>query len=172
MTSTYFYYKIHKDHLCYIGKTADPKSRLSTHKSRTQSSNIPLYQTIRDNGGWDQFKFEIIDTQNLNRDQARQRERELYDQHNANMNTLTPNGRPAAVAYYQRNKDRLREIARAKYKKTKTEWKCPRKTPDQFKALHLYRIARTGRTPTDLTREKYGITQDEIDRALLKHQAE
>jgi len=171
MTSLFFFYRISKDDLRYIGKTADPKSRVSTHKCKSKTSDIPLYQTIRANGGWDNFKFEVIETKHLSKDEARQHERNLYDLHNANMNTCTPNGRPQSVAYYERNAGRLRVQARERYKKTKTEWKYPKKTKEQTKALHLKKIANTGKTPTALTCQKYEITQEEIQEATQKFQA-
>lgn len=171
MTSLYFFYKISKDDLCYIGKTADPKSRVSTHKCKSRTSDIALYQRIRENGGWDDFKFEVIDTKHLSKDDARQHEQDLFRQHNANMNTLTPNGRPQSVAYYERNAERLRVQARDRYKKTKTEWKYPKKTPKQTKAIHLKKVANTGKAPTTLTCDKYEITQEEIQGAIQKFQA-
>jgi len=165
--TTYFYYKISMNNLCYVGKTTNPKSRFSTHKCKAQTSNIPLYQRIRENGGWDKFKVEVIDTQEFqDGDQAREHEHELYIQHGANMNTCIPNGNPKAVSYYQQNRERLRVIARNKYKKTKTEWKHPKKTKEQMKTIHLNKIKRTGRIPTALTQEKYEITQEEIANAL------
>ena len=167
--TTYFYYKISMDNLCYVGKTTNPKTRFSTHKCKAQTSNIPLYQRIRENGGWDKFKVEVIDTKEFqDGDDAREHEHTLYLQHNANLNTLTPNGNPKAVSYYQQNRERLRVVAREKYTKTKTEWKYPKKTPEQMKVIHLNKIKRTGHTPTVLSQEKYEITQDEINQAIQK----
>lgn len=167
--TTYFYYKISMDNLCYVGKTTNPKSRFSTHKCKAQTSNIPLYQHIRENGGWKNFKVEVIDTQEFqDGDQAREHEHTLYIQHGANMNTCIPNGNPKAVSYYQQNRDRLRIVARNKYKKTKTEWKHPKKTKEQMKTIHLNKIKRTGCVPTSLSKEKYEITQEEILQSLQK----
>tara|TARA_R110000803_G_scaffold20214_2_gene52330 strand:+ start:1867 stop:2355 length:489 start_codon:yes stop_codon:yes gene_type:complete len=155
--------------LCYIGRTTNPKSRFSTHKCKAQTSNIPLYKHIRENGGWEKFKVEVIDVQEFqDGDDARQHEHNLFIQHNANLNTLIPNGNPKAVSYYQQNKEHLRIVAREKYKKTKTEWKYPKKTTEQMKTIHLNKIKRTGCIPTSLSKEKHKITQDEIDLALAK----
>jgi hypothetical protein len=167
--TTFFYYKIAMNDLCYIGRTSNPKSRFSTHKCKAQTSNIPLYKHIRENGGWDKFKVEVIDVQEFqDGDQAREHEHALYIHHGANMNTLIPNGNPKATSYYQQNRDRLRIVARNKYKKTKTEWKYPQKTKEQMKVIHINKIKRTGLTPTSLSQEKYEITQDEIDEAIQK----
>ena len=165
--SLYYYYKISMNELSYVGKTTNPKSRFCTHKSKSQTSNIPLYKHIRDNGGWSNFKVEVIDTKEFaDGESAREHEHTLYIQHGANMNTCIPNGNPKAVSYYQQNRERLRVVARNKYKKTKTEWKNPKKTKEEMKTIHLNRIKRTGCTPTPLTQEKYEITQDDIDQAL------
>lgn len=60
----YFFYKILcKDEnikACYIGKTRDYKNRVSTHKTNTKTSEIKLYQFIRDNGGFENFTISLI----------------------------------------------------------------------------------------------------------------
>jgi hypothetical protein len=165
----HFYYKIHKNDLCYIGRTTNPKNRFSTHKAKSTYSNIPLYQRIRENGGWDAFKVEVIDTLPFEDSQdAYEHEHKLFIQHAANLNTCIPNGNPKATSYYQANKERLRVIARERYRKTKTEWKTPKKTAQQMKTLHLNKMKRTKKRCTALTQEKYEITDDEIATALAQ----
>jgi|DEB0MinimDraft_6_1074348.scaffolds.fasta_scaffold29045_3 hypothetical protein len=165
----HFYYKIHKDDLSYIGRTTNPKNRFSTHKAKAQTSNIHLYQRIRENGGWDEFKVDVLEIKAFdNPEDAYEHERALYNQHNPNMNTCVPYGNPKANSYYQANKERLRVIARERYTKTKTEWKTPKKTPEQMKTLHLNKMKRTKKQCTALTQEKYEITDDEIATALAE----
>ena len=63
----YFFYKIVNingdcDNLCYVGSTANWSRRLNSHKSdchneNSKSYNVKLYQTIRANGGWREFKM-------------------------------------------------------------------------------------------------------------------
>ena len=63
-SSPFFFYKItcrEKDNkACYIGKTKNYAIRYSTHKSYSKHSNIKLYQYIREHGGFENFKIEII----------------------------------------------------------------------------------------------------------------
>ena len=63
----YIFYKIVNingdcDNLCYVGSTANWDRRLNCHKSschneNTRQYNVKLYQTIRANGGWCEFKM-------------------------------------------------------------------------------------------------------------------
>jgi hypothetical protein len=64
MSKTY-YYKIYKDDFCYIGSTNNLKNRQNSHKYRctnenSEGYNLKLYKTIRENGGWECFTFELI----------------------------------------------------------------------------------------------------------------
>ena len=48
--------------LCYVGSTVDMKQRVSAHKSNTNNPNCPkhhlkVYKTIREHGGWDEFRM-------------------------------------------------------------------------------------------------------------------
>jgi len=54
------------DDMIYIGSTEDIKCRMSTHKIRcnnikSRNYNYKVYKYIRDNGGWNEWKYEIID---------------------------------------------------------------------------------------------------------------
>ena len=58
-------YKIWKHNFIYIGSTCNFNQRMSQHKSscnniKSKSYNLKIYQTIRLNGGWDEFEKEII----------------------------------------------------------------------------------------------------------------
>ncbi len=44
----------------YIGHTTNFKSRMYGHKSSSKISNLKIYQIIRKNGGWNNWKMEII----------------------------------------------------------------------------------------------------------------
>ena len=48
--------------LCYVGSTVDMKQRRRCHKSRCNNPNdtgynLKVYKTIREHGGWDEFKM-------------------------------------------------------------------------------------------------------------------
>ena len=58
----YFYKIVCRDAAikkCYIGKTKDLKCRSATHKSKSLTCNIKLYQTIREHGGWDNWELAL-----------------------------------------------------------------------------------------------------------------
>ena len=167
-SSTYFFYKIHKPNLnyVYIGSTKDPRSRICVHRKQSEDSNVKLYKTIRDNGGWNSWRLDIIETRHdIDRSEAAKHEGYLCRLHNANLNTNVPGNRPEARSYYQKHKDRLRVAAREKYEKKKTEWKHPRVSSEDLKTITLKKCERVGHRPTQLTCEKHGITQEELNAA-------
>jgi hypothetical protein len=45
----------------YIGSTISFRSRKSHHKKDCETSNLKLYQFIRDNGGWSEFEMVAIE---------------------------------------------------------------------------------------------------------------
>ena len=169
MSNLYFFYKIHNPNLpyCYIGRTRDPRNRLATHKTKSLTSELNLYKTIRENGGWTGgWKFEVLETADMTVDEAMQRERELYETNNANLNMLIPNNNPGAYSYYQKHKETLRVKAREKYEKKKTEWKRPRLSTEDKKTIALKKAKAYGHLPTQFTMDKHGITQEELQQAL------
>lgn len=94
----FFIYKIYKpdtEHL-YIGSTNKISTRRSHHKKNTynrvkKSYHRLLYKTIRDNGGWDAFIFEIVEELEV-QDTKEGRQRELYwiDQLKPSLNMIAP----------------------------------------------------------------------------------
>lgn len=62
--NVFFFYKISCKNpdvsKCYIGKTINIKSRIATHKTKSKISELPLYVFIRNNGGFENFKIEIL----------------------------------------------------------------------------------------------------------------
>lgn len=170
--NTFFFYKIapkqQPSDLCYIGKTKDPKARMATHKSKCMSSEIYLYRMIRENGGWDQWKFQIIETQDMEEAQAKEREQALYHEHQATLNGCEPNGHPKATSYYQQNKETMRIYYRNRYTKKKTEWKRPKLSSEDKKVLALRKAKNHGHIPTQFTMEKHSITSQEVEAALAE----
>ena len=94
-SQTHFYKIVCKDlgtKDIYIGHTTDFNKRKSCHKltSANQSNRnytMPVYQFIRENGGWSNFDMILIETQCLNSSlEARKKEREYIEQHGATLN--------------------------------------------------------------------------------------
>jgi hypothetical protein len=79
---------------CYVGHTSNFFERKKQHFSCSINTDNNkhhqlVYQTIRNNGGWDDWEMiEIEKFICLTRLQARMREQQLIIEHNANINTL------------------------------------------------------------------------------------
>ena len=80
----------------YVGHTTDLVRRRQEHKTNTCNENSPyhnikLYKFIRDNGGWDNWKMEVVTFYNCgNLIEARQKEQEHYIELNASLNSMEP----------------------------------------------------------------------------------
>ena len=92
----YFFYKIicldDSVELCYVGSTANFNKRRQKHKyncnnETSKNYNLKIYTTIRENGGWDNFKMiEIGKTEQLTKREAEQVEEQYRQELRANMN--------------------------------------------------------------------------------------
>ena len=80
---------------CYIGQTTNFVNRKRQHLKNTVTESdkkhyhLKHYDTIRQNGGWDEW--EMIEIEKFNgktKLEARMREQELIKEHNANLNML------------------------------------------------------------------------------------
>lgn len=99
ITRTYTFYKfVHNcsetdDLLCYVGHTSNVKSRKALHKSRCNNPDSPnhnnkLYQVMRANGGFKNFKMAILGTrENLTKTEAHIIEEEYRKSEKATLNT-------------------------------------------------------------------------------------
>ena len=95
----YIMYKIqplnHELNFSYIGHTSMFNKRKNQHQKNTTNSkdrkhyHLKVYQTIRDNGGWDAWEMiEIEKYKCSTKLEARMREQQLIIDNNANINTL------------------------------------------------------------------------------------
>jgi len=119
MSKTYYFYKIYKDEFCYIGSTTDLKNRQKSHKNDCTNENMKgynrkIYKTIRDNGGWECFNFELIKQfDNLTRQEAHVIER-LYIEEFGNLNMVNSIRTKEDIKiyknqYYLNNLDKCKE---------------------------------------------------------------
>lgn len=119
---------------CYVGSTRSFRERKSRHKSSCnnengKSYNLKIYQTIRNNGGWDNWEMKLIDTKLCSFLEARIYETKLMEERQASMNTRkaylteeqlnmlqkqceykynrTDAGRLRSKKYYDKNKDKI-----------------------------------------------------------------
>ena len=78
--------------LCYVGSTVNMKERRRSHKKNCnnpnmQSYNLKVYKTIREHGGWDEFKIiEIGYAEQLTLTEAHVIEEKYRVELNANLN--------------------------------------------------------------------------------------
>lgn len=127
----YTFYKIvclDKDlDLCYVGSTSNWKERQRNHKSNCNNEkrkqyNSKLYQTIRENGGWESFKMIQIGTrEQLKLRDAEAIEEEYRQELRTNMNTnrcfTTKEQKQEQLKeciknYRQNNKERIKESSK------------------------------------------------------------
>jgi hypothetical protein len=95
----------------YIGSTTDFNIRKRQHKTdcnniKSKSYNLKIYETIRLNGGWDNWKMIEIEKYPCNTSiESHAKERYYYDLLGGTMNTRTPNR--SQKEYYETNKEHL-----------------------------------------------------------------
>ncbi len=131
----YYIYKICCNNInitdFYIGSTTCFRKRKSYHKSICNNSNsnkLIIYQTIRDNGGWDNWRMviieEMIDTTKI---QANIREEYYRIELGATLNSMccgTGLTREEYIKdYYETNKEQKKEQMKEYYKTNKEQIK-------------------------------------------------
>lgn len=98
-SKTHFYKIVSSDtdnQNMYIGHTTNFNKRMWRHKGcclneNSTHHNLSLYQTIRDQGGWDNWQMVLIETKNCeNNLEARKYERELIEKMKPSMNLARP----------------------------------------------------------------------------------
>ena len=93
--NVYYFYEIHSlnNDYVYVGSTTNVVKRLQQHKSncnnpQSRKYNFKIYQTIRANGGFDNFIFNVMETIETNNiEHVKQRETQLMIHRKANLNT-------------------------------------------------------------------------------------
>ena len=134
----YVFYKIvcldNSVELCYIGSTANFIKRRSDHKSNcnnenSKSYNSKIYKTIREYGGWSNFKMIQLGTrEQLNKREAEQIEEEYRQELKASLNSkrcyITEEqkkeyNKEDGKRRYKINKDKLKEYQKEYYKNNK-----------------------------------------------------
>jgi len=99
---------------CYVGSTDNINRRMSEHKyycnnENSDKYNQKIYKIIRDNGGWEDWEYTILEVLDCNEMEARQREG--YYQRNYECVNIRVEGRTPAE-YYQDNKKDIKEKKR------------------------------------------------------------
>ena len=75
----------------YIGSTIDLYKRLNVHKNHCKEKNTMLHSYIRNNGGWSNFKCEVIETFSCETsNQKREKERYYIELYKPTLNQRKP----------------------------------------------------------------------------------
>ena len=126
---SYYIYKICCDDLpdfVYVGSTKAFRERKRRHKSNcNDNNNIKLYQTIRENGGWENWRMVVIEEcGEISLTQVRIKEEENRVKLNANLNMLRCHrteeevkeyNNERAKEYRENNKERIQEKLKKKF---------------------------------------------------------
>jgi hypothetical protein len=143
---------------CYVGSTANMKKRRTEHKSacnneNNKNYNYKIYQTIRANGGWSNWKIvEFATRNNITKREAEQIEEEYRVELKGNLNMrrafLTEeqhkeDRKEYLKEYYQDNKEKFAEYYHdnkakiAEHKKEKHDCPCGGRYTNVHKARHF-----------------------------------
>ena len=110
---------------CYVGHTTDMTKRKHAHKfacnnAKDKSYNTKLYKIIRENSGWDNWTMLLVEKFPCEtKHEACKRERELYEQLGANMNT---EGDKEELTQIQKDyREEINNYHKKRYQKNKAE---------------------------------------------------
>jgi hypothetical protein len=111
----------------YVGHTTSFTKRKGKHKSNCNNENskeynYKVYQTIRANGGWDNWNMVQVEEHCCNnRREAEARERYWYEQLKANLNINYP--ARTKKEHYEENKEKTKEQHKEYYEENKEKLK-------------------------------------------------
>jgi len=140
----------------YVGHTTNMVKRRCFHKSSCNNENsihhnYKVYQTIRANGGWDNWSMiQICEFSCTNMEEARAEERRHYELLNASLNMINPCRNQKE--YYDVNKDKIAE--------KKREY-CDANKDKIAEKGRKYRDANRG-TILEKQKEYYDVNRDKI----------
>ena len=131
----YIMYKItcnDNENLIYIGSTTNFKCRKSLHKGccdneKSKKYNFKIYQSIRNNGGWNNFTMKPIEMYYADsKIKAKIRENELMDSYNSILNdrrayTSVDEKQLYYKEYKKNKKDKMKEYHKQYYDEKKNE---------------------------------------------------
>ena len=114
----------------YVGRTTNFISRKSSHKKNSNSegklcSDITLYTTIRENGGFENWEMILIENYPCeNNIEADKKERYWVEQLNANLNSVVPASQSYASIKMKQLRDRRKLENKEEYHKNHNEYQA------------------------------------------------
>ena len=111
---------------CYVGHTINMTKRKYQHKHACNKEynkeyNLKIYQIIRENGGWDNWTMVLVETFPCkDKHEACRREREVFEELDAKMNTLRPYRTQEDIKEY--HKKYQKKYYHEKYKEEKKQY--------------------------------------------------
>ena len=117
---------------CYVGHTTDMTKRKWQHKTacnneKNKAHNQKIYKIIRENGGWDNWTMLLVEKFPCkDKFEACKREREVYEEMDAIMNTRSPyrtqeEHKEYKKLYYQERKEETKQKHKQNQKKYREE---------------------------------------------------
>ncbi len=140
----------------YVGSTTNLTNRINQHKfscntEYNEKYNFKIYKFMRENGGFDNYTFNILEEYNCeNKNELFNRERYYIDLLGSSLNIQIPNR--TDKQYREDNKDKLSEIKKNWYLENKEEYL------EKRKQYHL----ENKETLNKKTREYYNKNRNEI----------
>ena len=140
-----------KINCCYIGSTKDVARRMREHKmcvtnEKRKEFKYPVYETIRQNGGWSNWSHQIIATLSVKTDYQLRSFEKLYIKNTEHtLNKLIPNR--TRKEHYQDERSNLLAYKRSYHQKNRVEICRKRrekyhenKEKNRKKGLNYYRL--------------------------------
>ena len=115
----------------YVGSSTSLRNRRASHKSACNNKNdkcynFPVYQYIRENGGWQNWDLLPIERVEFDfRFELQDRERHHMEALHATLNSCVPNRNKAE--YYQDNREEIKAKIKQYYQDNKEEIKAQKK---------------------------------------------
>ena len=112
---------------CYVGSTTDFNQRKRQHKNsynneKSVGYNLPVYRFIRDNGGFDNWEFEVLENYPCrNKELLVKRERFWFEKLDSTLNGQYP--QRSKKEYREHNEEKIKEQTKKQNKKYKEEHK-------------------------------------------------
>ena len=136
MSKNYTFYRLFNLNFeeCYVGSTTNYKKRIQYHKSdcnnpNSNHHNRKVYKFIRENGGFKNWQFEIIEEQILNHKDALEIESDYILLYSATLNSQVPSRTEKEWDLY--NKEHVKQYKNQYYLDNK------KKIREQYKQYYL-----------------------------------